>query len=301
MKNYLEIPSHASLGENPFWDPISKKCLWTDIVEGKIFSWLPGSSKFQLEISCGSQTGAFLRDKKGNLVILTAAGLMLSASTASGWQTPKMIYPFQLPPDFRYNDAIADPEGRIIAGIKNEKNENGILYSFAPGKKPLALLQNLNISNGMGFSPDKHTFYHTDSGKGSITAWDYHLETGTISNPRRIFHSEKSNEVPDGMTVDSDGSIFTALWGGGCILKITPDGYILERISLPAQQVSSVCFAGEELKDLFITSASIGSTNLISGEDANGHFLGGNCYLFSDMAHGKAEFCCNLPELYIRL
>ena len=117
----------------------------------------------------------------------------------------------------------------------------------------------LGISNGMGFSPDLTVFYHTDSLAGEIYAYDYHAATSEVTNRRILVKLDPDEGIPDGMTVDGDGNIWSATWGGAQIIQFDPDGTEMSRIKFPAVQTSAVMFGGEDLIDIYVTTAMFGS------------------------------------------
>lgn len=293
----------CTLGENPLWRADTEEFYWTDIVNGIIYA-IPasGTKPAYPVLETPYQTGAFLFTDSWDLLLFTEQGVFLSVRSGDKYDTVLQKL-WEVPADIpfvkgeRFNDAICGPDGRIMAGSKRENNESGILYCFEPGRNPRILLKDLQISNGMGFSPDGTIFYHTDSGPGTITAYRYSPAAqagtvdGTVDGPVDalekigiVYRASGPQAVPDGMTVDAQGNIWTAVWGGGCVLKLSPSGRVLCRYPLDAVQVSSVCFGGEKMDRLFVTSASIG------GEDNPGTFLGGPSYLLDGTGCGKTEY-----------
>ena len=154
----------------------------------------------------------------------------------------------------RFNDVIADPEGRVFAGTIGKHPECG-LYRVDLDGSITKLFDGTGCSNGMGFSPDLKTFYWTNTTTRQIFQFDYERESGVIAN-RRIFYETSPDEgLPDGLTVDSDGCVWSARWAGAAILRHDADGKVLDRFTFPATNITSACFAGENLRELFVTSA----------------------------------------------
>jgi D-xylonolactonase len=110
-------------------------------------------------------------------------------------------------------------------------------------------------ANGMGFSPDLHTFYWTDTTGLRIFRFDYDLKTGAISNRALFYEAPADAGKPDGLTIDEEGNIWSARWNGGAILKIDPNGKLMEKIALPVATVSCCTFGGDDLRTLFVTTA----------------------------------------------
>jgi len=164
------------------------------------------------------------------------------------------------PANNRFNDGKCDPRGRFLAGTMDmgETSPNGSLYSVA-GKSVARLFDNVTISNGLAWSPDYKTLYYIDTPSHEVKAFDYDLETGTIGNMRVLINIPESLGHPDGMTSDTHGSLWIAMWGGAQITRWDPNtGQLLEQIPVPAKNVSSCVFGGRQMNELFITSARVG-------------------------------------------
>jgi sugar lactone lactonase YvrE len=116
----------------------------------------------------------------------------------------------------------------------------------------------VTISNGLGWSPDHRTMYYIDSTTYGIDAFDFGLDTGDVSNRRRLIEIPSEWGLPDGMTVDQEGLLWVAFWGGSAVRRVTPDGRIASLVELPVTQVTSCAFGGEGLADLYVTSARDG-------------------------------------------
>jgi sugar lactone lactonase YvrE len=117
----------------------------------------------------------------------------------------------------------------------------------------------IGISNGLGWSPDNRVMYYTDSAQRTIWAYDFDLENGDISD-QRVFARTPAEYVPDGLTVDAEGFIWSAKWDGWKVVRYAPDGSVDQEVRLPVQRPTSCTFGGTDLKRLFITSASTGLT-----------------------------------------
>jgi sugar lactone lactonase YvrE len=160
----------------------------------------------------------------------------------------------------RFNDGKCDAAGRFWVGTMDapDRNPTGALYVLERGHKLRKVLSDVTVSNGLGWSPDNRKMYYIDSPTKKVSSFDYTLSTGEIGNRRTIvdFETARQPGSPDGMTVDEEGMIWVAHWGGGRLTRWDPsDGKLLETIAVPADQVSSCCFGGSNLDDLYITSA----------------------------------------------
>ena len=270
------------LGENPVWIESTGEFFWTDILRGIIYAFSPETDGVRTVLETPHQIGAFLAAENGDLVVFTERGVfsaVLSGGVFHLQQEPLWTIPFA--EGERFNDAIADSTGQMLSGSKRADNTQGRLYRFSAGKRPEVLLENLAISNGMGFSPDGRTFYHTDSVPSTITAYDYAPDR-PLKNPSVVVRLETSVD-PDGLTVDAKGNLWFACWGAGRIECVTPQGNRLVTLRLDAPQCSSLCFGGIGLNDLFVTSASVGS-------ETSKPSLGGCCFLQKNAGIGKQEY-----------
>lgn len=281
--------TNCLLGENPIWYAPTGEFFWTDILRGTIFALSPESGAMRTVLQTPYQTGAFLVTDGGDLVLFTERGIFPALCLGDGFrlgEDPLWTVPFVQ--GERFNDAIADPEGHMLSGSKSVDNTLGRLYRFAAGKRPEVLLENLAISNGMGFSPDGRTFYHTDSVPSTITAYDYAPDK-PLQNPHVLVQLDTSVD-PDGLTVDACGNLWFACWGAGRIECVSPQGKPLGSLPVDAQQCTSLCFGGSGLHDLFVTSASIGSP-------PEKPKLGGDCFYMKDVGTGKPEYPAKIKVL----
>lgn len=277
----LKLPP-CSLGEGPLWHRETNEFVFTDITAGILYAWNPETEICRTLLSCNYQIGAFLFDKSGDLILFTDNGVF-SCSYNTPSEDWRLLFKVPMISGERFNDAICDPKGRMIAGTKTDTNTDGNLYLFEAGKEPRLLISNLMISNGMGFSSDGTTFFHIDSGRRSIYQYHYNLEKGIITHPEdkaAFFNpvhgpfgkciwleTHEDQAVPDGMTVDAEGKLWVAFWGRGCIGRIDPvQKKLLEVIKFPASQISSLTFGGRDLNQLLITSASTGTTGIFDGQ-----------------------------------
>ncbi|KAL2216747.1 regucalcin like protein [Thermoascus aurantiacus ATCC 26904] len=157
----------------------------------------------------------------------------------------------------RFNDGAVDSHGRFWAGAMNdpkvqEPTDEGVLFRLDPDLKVHRMVTKMTIPNGIGWNAKNDTMYVTDSPTGKIFAFDFNAETGEISNRRVHFHLDDGSGVPDGFAMDEEGCIWTAIYGGSKVLRISPEGKVIGEISLPTRNVTCAEFVGTEL---FITTA----------------------------------------------
>ena len=164
-------------------------------------------------------------------------------------------------PQRRFNDGGVDPTGRFWAGTMNEADAESRIHSLYRLDTDLSLeqvLDDVTIANGLGWSPDHTIMYFTDTFRHTIFAYDYDLSTGAIKNRRPFIEIPEAEGYPDGLTVDSAGCIWSAIWGGSKVIRFDPQGQRLTEVSLPVAQVTSCAFGGANLNTLYITTAWTG-------------------------------------------
>jgi sugar lactone lactonase YvrE len=189
-------------------------------------------------------------------------------------------------PDMRrFNDVIADPEGRVFAGTIGSTETNGGLYRVDVDGRITCLLKETGIANGMAFTRDTKGFYWTCSTTRRIFRFDYRREDGALTN-RRLFHAASGAYEPydpDGLTLDDQDRVYSARWGAACVLRLDDEGAVAESIALPVPRVSSVAFGGPDLDALYVTTAAAGAPDL-EGDD-------GTLYRITGLgARGRVEF-----------
>lgn len=258
---------HCEVGENPLWHPIERKLYWTDIPTGRLFRYDPASGNHE-QCYAGRPVGGFTIQEDGALL------LFMDRGTIATWRDGVL---HNIVPELadertsRFNDVIADPQGRIFCGTMSTEQRKGRLYRLDLDGSVHLLLENIGCSNGMAFTLDRKYLYYTDSFAREIYLFDYSLGDGSISNRRVFARIEEADGMPDGATIDAEGYLWSAVWDGGCILRFRPDGTIHQRIAMPTRKVSSVIFGGDNYTDLYITTAG-GNTKAQDGPLAGGLF-----------------------------
>ncbi len=267
------IPSQCDLGENPLWHPTEKKLYWLDIVQGRIERFDPLTG-IREEVLKTNLFGGFTFQKGGGLFLLMEKGV--GTVWKNGHFTP-VCGPILAEMEHRFNDAIVDPHGRVFSGTIGTEAKQGGLYRIDPEGSIHLLRKEVLCSNGMGFNHDYTRFFHTDSLKRVIRAYDYDLLTGTISNEVPLIQFTEKEGYPDGMTIDREDCLWVAFWDHFSIARFSPEGKRLLTIPIPVKRPTSLTFGGPNLSDLFITSAKE------EKEDFQ-HELSGNIF------HLKTEF-----------
>ena len=251
MQAQLLLDARATLGEGPAWDAKNQTLYWVDIIGKRVYAGTEFLAELDYLIGCLAPR------KNGHLILGTRLGFA-DLDPASAKLT--VLATLNEPVNNRINDGKCDPAGRFLAGTmdRNEKDPTGSLFSF-DGIQATRLLENITISNGLAWSPDFKTLYYIDTPTREVKAFDYDLAAGQIANPRVAVRVPKSLGWPDGMTSDTDGNLWIALWGGAQVTKWNPNtGQLLERIPVPALHTSSCVFGGRDMNELYVTSARKG-------------------------------------------
>ena len=161
-------------------------------------------------------------------------------------------------PGNRLNDAKADRHGRIWAGTMPMEADrpSGSLYRLDPDRTVARVDTGYTVANGPAISPDGRWLYHTDTVPGRV--YRFALDEDGIRDRELHIRFQPGWGKPDGMTVDAEGGLWIAHWGGSRVSRFTPDGALDRQVALPASQITNVCFAGEGLDRMFVTSAATG-------------------------------------------
>lgn len=245
----LDLPK-CKVGEGPVWDIAEQALYYVDIVERAVFRWEPDSSdlkRWHVPDIIGSMA---LREQGGAIVALGSGVHALDFATGAVEPLALLDPPA---PYVQLADGKVDRAGRFVFGTSHRamKEPAGGLFSLEQGRLR-QIDGDIHLGNGPCWSPDNRTFYHADSLRHLIYAYDYDLETGAATNRRPFFDSSPWGPIPDGATVDADGNIWTAICEGGVVLCLSPEGEVLREIAFPTRIPASVMFFGPELDRLFV-------------------------------------------------
>lgn len=238
-------------GEGPLWHPGEQKLYWVDIPKGILYRYDPASGKHGIVLQTGQIGGYTLQEGGGLLLFMEKGAVRL-------WKDGELRTLIESTPgeeNGRFNDVIADPEGRVFCGTLPADGHPGSLYRLDTDGKLRKLLEGFGCANGMGFTPERDGFYFIDSSTREVMHFDYDSRTGAITGRRVFVNLPASLGVPDGMTVDAKGFVWVAVWGGSCLVRYSPEGREERRVYFTAKLVSSVTFGGSDLRDLYVTSA----------------------------------------------
>jgi sugar lactone lactonase YvrE len=272
-------------GENPLWHPLEKRLYWTDIPTGRLFRYDPASGVHE-QIYQGRPVGGFTFEAGGGLLLFRDRGNIVLWREG---ETTEIIEEIPAEQDSRFNDVIADPVGRVYCGTMSSRQSRGRLYRLDRDGCIAQVLDEIACSNGLGFTPDLKALYYTDSYAREIYRFDYRADRGILSN-RRIFATIPEGEgLPDGLTVDVLGRVWSALWDGSGIVRFDRQGHVEARLSLPARKVSSLTFGGESLRDLYVTTAGG------NAREENGTWAGA-LFRITTNTRGRPEFFSKISK-----
>jgi len=280
MQAELIFDAKAILGEGPAWDSKTQTLYWVSILEKRIYAGTQILAELDEFVGC-------LAPRKNGHLILGTRFSFADLDPDTGQLTVLSSLDSELPTN-RLNDGKCDPAGRFLAGTMdmNEKDPTAALYSF-DGKNTTRLLDKVTISNGLAWSPDQKIFYYIDTPTREVKAFDYDVRSGQIANPRVAIRVGESLGWPDGMTSDTDGNLWIAMWGGAQVTKWNPNtGELLEKIPVPALQSSACVFGGKDMNELYITSARVG----MSEEALKKYPLSGGLFKVGTKIEGMKTF-----------
>ena len=247
------------LGEGPLWNVEEQALYWVDLKGYTLHRLWPATQTHEV-FDMGVRVGA--------LAFRAFEGLVLATTNGFNYWEPKtnqmdfITNPIAGKEKASFNDGKVDRQGRFWAGSVTigERKPQNALYRLDPNGKVHTMITGVTTSNGIGWSPDNKTMYFVDSWRYTIYAYDFDLETGTISNKRcfvKVPKEEGDFPIPDGLTVDSEGYVWCALFGGFRVVRYDPSGKIDREILLPVSHPTSCIFGGETLNELYITTARL--------------------------------------------
>jgi sugar lactone lactonase YvrE len=284
VEHVLEIRN--VIGEGPVWHSQEECLYWVNFIEQfQILRFSPQSRHMDV-FETGVPVMALGIRKAGGFIAATGKGI-------AHWDTQhKTLEPFCEPvagqSSCRFNDAATDSCGRFWVGTLNDANPkgpDGELFCIQGDGSWLVMDKNITVANGMGWSPDCKIMYFTDSFSYSVYAYDYAADTGKITNRRTFVQTPPDAGIPDGLTVDSEGFVWSAFWGGWKVVRYNPEGKVDREYRLPVPNPTSCAFGGKRLDELYITSASLG----LSKEEKERHVQSGDLFCLKAGITGMDE------------
>lgn len=241
------------IGEGPLWHSDEERIYWTDIRTGRMFCYDPATDTHENFFNDG-RVGGFTIQKDGTLLLFMEQGAIKI------WDDGELTSVIDRVPeirDSRFNDVIADPEGRVFCGTMPTDEDLGSLYRLSTSGELTMILGSIDISNGLGFTPNLEQLYYTETMANTIYRFEYCRETGEISDQQVFVDFSDRDGIPDGLTVDTEGYVWSAIHGAGYVARFGLDGTEDRRLELPTDDVTSLTFGGPNYSDMYITSASL--------------------------------------------
>ena len=280
VEHFLTIKN--KLGECPLWHPEEELLYWVDI-EGECFHRYSPETGNGDTVQVGQPLGCLAFRASGGLVLGLRDGLgFWDQDTA---EIEIISNPEAGRSNSRFNDGKVGPAGRFWAGTLGEDDQS-CLYKLDTDGMIHIMETGIQISNGIGWSPDHEIMYYTDSLRRVIYAYDFDLESGSITNRRDFVNVLAKDGIPDGLTVDSEGFVWSAHWDGWRLTRYDQKGNIERIVYLPIQRPTSCTFGGRDLDQLFITSAWTG----LSDTDRQEQPLAGDLFLVQAGVKGQKEY-----------
>jgi len=245
----------AELGEGPIWDPVDACLYFVDILRGRVHRYDPDTGTSRV-YAVDRKVGAVGLCATGDLILAVQGGFTRLDQTTG--RTTVIAEVDADRPDLRMNDGKCDPLGRFWAGTMalDERRGAGALYRLDPDGRVHTMRREVTISNGLDWTGDGRMYY-IDSPTQRVDVFDFDGASGAIENRRPFVRIPVEEGTPDGLTLDADGFVWVALWGGGAVHRYTPDGRLNMVVHVPARYPTSCTFGGADLGDLFITTASV--------------------------------------------
>jgi len=255
------VDNKASFGEGPIWDERAGLVRWVDFSAHQVHNTDPLTGS-DFTIGVGQPVGSIAPRRSGGLIVALEHGLA-SLDLQLG-RVSMICDPENNRSGVHFNDGKCDAAGRFWVGSVSAIDNAGQisvdvgganLYRLDPDLSVHHMLSQVSVSNGLAWSSDHRTMYYIDSLTRAVAAFDFDLATGTISNRRDAVRIPEADGMPDGMTIDAEGMLWVALFSGGCVARYNPvSGQLLRKLQVPGEVVTSCCFGGANLDQLFITT-----------------------------------------------
>lgn len=249
------LNTQAQLGEGSIWHYKHKLLYWVDIDKGILYTYNPLNTE-EKSYELGQKVGTVVPIDTGGVMVALKDGIY--SYNLDNRKLNLLVSPEKEKTQNRFNDGKCDPAGRFWVGSMGPRY-NASLYRITSNGKATQMLDSISTSNGIVWTADKKTMYYIDTSTGLVRAFDYNNQTGNISNERVVIRYPKGIGYPDGMSIDSEGKLWIAHWGGNCVGRWDPGtGEMIAKVEVDAPNVTSCAFGGKDLDILYITTASVG-------------------------------------------
>lgn len=246
--------SRCRVGESPVWDAAASRLFWCDCQGATIFEQRLGGKTVRHPLP--ENVGSLGLTDDGRLIVALASGVQLYSledRSFSPLAEPEPGHAARVPGD-RLNDGKVGPDGAFWVGSMHKTAPTAGLFRVTGDGRSEVKVQGLSTANGLAFSADGRTMFLSDSRAGWIDCYDLEPATGDISNCRRIVHLTEAEGRPDGGATDLEGCYWSAGVSAGCLNRFSAAGELLARIELPVRRPTMVCFGGDDMRTMYITS-----------------------------------------------
>ncbi|MBC2596449.1 SMP-30/gluconolactonase/LRE family protein [Ruficoccus amylovorans] len=267
-------PRAKQHGEGACWWAARRQLIWVDILACEVHLYDPAQDEDRMwSVPC--QVGFAHPTETGDLILGTREGI--ARLDLRGNEITFLVDPEAHLKDTRFNEGKPGPDGRLFAGSMSDDKVSplGSLWLIEKDLSARQLLDNVAISNGLCWSHDEQTMYYIDSPTRRVEAFDYDAATGSLKNRRTVVEVPDGLGKPDGMTIDVEGNLWVALYGGGMVACYDPiKGKMIERVLAPCPGVTCPTFGGPGLETLYFTTSRLNSEQLAPKEaTAAGHIF----------------------------
>ena len=272
-----QVAANCWLAEAPTWHAAESCVYWTDIKRRRLHRYCVATGKHDIVLNDRRVAGMTLQ-ADGSLLLF---GVMGAIDRWQSSQSQSVLPARWRRYGYRYNDVVADPQGRVLAGaigfdeprrrllgvrrcerllqrvglISQAKERSGIIYQVDTGGIETPMFDNIRQPNGMAFTPDSQRLYVTDTARTEIRVFEQDTSSGKLVDGGQFVNASAQRGRPDGLAVDVDGGVWSVQHGGGCILRYDEHGRLTDRFELPTKHPTSLAFGGSDGRDLFVTSS----------------------------------------------
>ena len=257
----LEYEIKALLGEGAFWNHKTQELYWVDIVDNTLHIYNPSTKKNQA-IKTPSSIGTVVPYTSEKAIVALADGIYKIDLKSGGLGLLSDVE--SNIPENRFNDGKCGPDGNLWVGSihYNQLKYNASLYKVEENGTTTKMIDSVTNSNGIVWTKNSKTMYYIDTPTQSIKAYDFDINTSTISNERIAVKIPEEDGFPDGMAIDEEDMLWVGMWNGKAVARFNPiSGKLISKIAVPAVNVTSCAFGGENLDVLYITTSSLGMTD----------------------------------------
>ena len=285
------VDTECTTGEGPLWHADHGMLYWCDIPEGRLHRYDPATDEHTLVHEDETErVGGFTIQRDGHLLLFQEAGAVRELDAETG-AVETVVSPEPDRFHERFNDVVADPAGRVFAGVMpdTDRGRPGRLYRLDTDGTFELLRRRCVLPNGMGFTPDLSSLYFVDTCEvdptepGYVYRYEYDRDSGAIDDPTVFYEADDVEGYPDGLTVDSEGGVWVAFWDGHAVRRFRPDGTLDVTVEFTPRRVSSIAFGDDDHDTAYVTTACQDGRK-VEGDGA------GSLHTFDPAVSGRSPF-----------